>query len=146
MGLRVTFVDDIKGRGSKIDGQISGADIVIAKNATDPVLKVFGHEVSHWLEWVAPEEYQTLRQFVEQQGQMNVTMRLFQYRMAGVPLDYDGVLRGFVSDEVGKMIGNPTVLDEFIARNKQNRSMAAERWAPIALGCNHTRFHRQYNI
>ncbi len=123
MGLRVTFVDDIKGRGSKIDGQISGSDIVIAKNATDPVLKVFGHEVSHWLEWVAPEEYQTLRQFVEQQGQMNVTMRLFQYRMAGVPLDYDGVLRGFVSDEVGKMIGNPTVLDEFIARNKQNRSL-----------------------
>ncbi len=123
MGLRVTFVDDIKGRGSKIDGQISGSDIVSAKNATDPVLKVFGHEVSHWLEWVAPEEYQTLRQFVEQQGQMNVTMRLFQYRMAGVPLDYDGVLRGFVSDEVGKMIGNPTVLDEFIARNKQNRSL-----------------------
>ncbi len=123
MGLRVTFVDDIKGRGSKIDGQISGSDIVIAKNATDPVLKVFGHEVSHWLEWVAPEEYQTLRQFVEQQGQMNVTMRLFQYRMAGVPLDYDGVLREFVSDEVGKMIGNPTVLDEFIAQNKQNRSL-----------------------
>lgn len=121
LNVRVTFADSVD--GGQANGQINGADIVIAKDAENPALVVFGHEVGHWLEETAPEQYQAFRQFAEQRYHTEILERMAQYELAGKELDYDGALREFVNDDIGRLIGDTDALNDFINENRENRTL-----------------------
>lgn len=121
LNVRVAFADDVA--GGRANGQIDGADIVIAKDAENPYMAVFGHELGHWLEKTAPEQYQEFRQFAEQRHQEEIAYRMAQYQTQGRDLDYDGVLREFANDDIGRLVGDPEALNDFINTNKGNRTL-----------------------
>jgi hypothetical protein len=59
LGVRVRMADVV--RGGTANGVIEGNEIRIAKDAQDPVMQVVGHEWTHRVQELAPEQYTAFR-------------------------------------------------------------------------------------
>lgn len=125
LGVRVRMVDGTQVLGGQANGQITGSDILIAKDAQDPVLRVVGHEWTHRVQELAPEQYRTFRNAVgslpDVQGAAQILLK--QYRAAGVEIGYEQALDEAAANYAGDMIGNSGVLDDFIRKNRANRTL-----------------------
>lgn len=121
LGVRVRVVDQVA--GGLANGQIVGADIQIAKDAEQPIMVVFGHEVGHWLERTAPEAYQAMRAFTAQHRMAEVEGLMALYDQAGQEQSFDDTLKEFVNDDIGRMIADPQILQSFIEANKNDRTL-----------------------
>ncbi len=125
LGVRVRMVDGTQVLGGQANGQITGSDILIAKDAQDPVLRVVGHEWTHRVQELAPEQYRTFRNAVgslpDVQGAAQILLK--QYRAAGVEISYEQALDEAAANYAGDMIGNSGVLDDFIRKNRANRTL-----------------------
>ena len=60
LGVRVLFADRVAGAAA--NAQIENGVITIAKDAQNPVRAVFGHEITHRIQELAPEEYRAFRE------------------------------------------------------------------------------------
>lgn len=121
LGVRVAFADSLA--GGLANGQIVEADIRISKDADQPWMVVFGHEVGHWLEETAPEAYQTLRKFTSQRRMAEIEGMMELYDRAGRELSFDDALKELVNDDIGRMIAEPQILQSFIEANKNDRTL-----------------------
>lgn len=121
LNVRVAFVESIA--NGRANGQIVEADIRIAQDAQQPAMVVFGHEVGHYLERIAPEEYQTLRRFTEQRHREEIEGLMELYDQAGMERSYDEILKERVNDDIGKLIADPKAMESFIEANKSNRTL-----------------------
>lgn len=50
--------------GGNAYAEIQGSDVLIEKNSDNPVRALFGHELTHRVQQLAPESYRAFRDYV----------------------------------------------------------------------------------
>ena len=130
LGVRIELVDSI------MDGQANGQYIreknliQIAADSTNPIYEVAGHEVTHRMQDLSPDEYRAFRQAaIEYRMRKNGTdteTEVVQRYMeaaerAGVTLTQDEVMDEIAADFAGRMIEDTDLFAQFA---KDNRTAA----------------------
>lgn len=123
LGVRTRMVD--QALGGSANGQITGSDVLIAKDAVDPALQVVGHEWTHRVQELAPEQYRSFRDAVTSipDVQEAANILLDQYNRAGVETSYEQALDEATANYAGEMIANSDVLDDFIRQHSADRTL-----------------------
>lgn len=123
LGVRTRMVDQVL--GGSANGQITGSDVLIAKDAVDPALQVVGHEWTHRVQELAPEQYRAFRDAVTSipDVQEAANILLDQYNRAGVETSYEQALDEATANYAGEMISNSDVLDDFIRKHGTDRTL-----------------------
>ena len=123
LGVRTRMVDQVL--GGLANGDITGSDILIAKDAADPALQVVGHEWTHRVQELAPEQYRAFRDAVTSMPDVQeaANILLDQYNRAGVETSYEQALDEATANYAGKMIANSDVLDDFIRKHSADRTL-----------------------
>ena len=130
LGVRIEFVDSI------MDGQANGQYIreknliQIAADSTNPIYEVAGHEVTHRMQDLSPDEYRAFRQAaieyrMRENGADTETEVVQRYmeaaERAGVTLTQDEVMDEIAADFAGRMIEDTDLFAQF---GKDNRTAA----------------------
>ena len=123
LGVRVQMADQVL--GGSANGNITGSEIRIAKDAQDPALQVVGHEWTHRVQELAPEQYRAFRDAVASipDVQEAANILLDQYNRAGVETSYEQALDEATANYAGEMIANSDVLDDFIRKHSTDRTL-----------------------
>lgn len=121
LGVRVQFVDSV--RGGTANAQISGSTVLVERNNENPVLAIVGHEMTHRMQELAPTEYRTFRDIVAQEEQDGIQKRIDSYAAQGVELTYEQAMDEVVADYAGRLIDDGKVLDDFIQRHRDDRTL-----------------------
>lgn len=121
LGVRVQFVDRV--RGGTANAQISGSTVLVERNNENPVLAIVGHEMTHRMQELAPTEYRTFRDIVAQEEQDSIQKRIDSYAAQGVELTYEQAMDEVAADYAGRLIDDGKVLDDFIERHRDDRTL-----------------------
>lgn len=121
LGVRVQFVDSV--RGGTANAQISGNTVLVERNNENPVLAIVGHEMTHRMQELAPTEYRTFRDIVAQEEQDSIQKRIDIYAAQGVELTYEQAMDEVAADHAGRLIDDGKVLDDFIERHRDDRTL-----------------------
>lgn len=121
LGVRVQFVDSV--RGGTANAQISGSTVLVERNNENPVLAIVGHEMTHRMQELAPTEYRTFRDIVAQEEQDSIQKRIDSYAAQGVELTYEQAMDEVAADHAGRLIDDGKVLDDFIERHRDDRTL-----------------------
>lgn len=121
LGVRVQFVDSV--RGGTANAQISGNTVLVERNNENPVLAIVGHEMTHRMQELAPTEYRTFRDIVAQEEQDSIQKRIDSYAAQGVELTYEQAMDEVAADHAGRLIDDGKVLDDFIERHRDDRTL-----------------------
>lgn len=123
LGVRVRMADAV--RGGTANGVIEGNEIRIAKDAQDPVMQVVGHEWTHRVQELAPEQYTAFRDAIMEDPDVAEAANILheQYNRMGVEISVDEALDEAAANYAGEMIANTDVLNEFIRRHSEDRTM-----------------------
>lgn len=121
LGVRVQFVDSV--RGGTANAQISGSTVLVERNNENPVLAIVGHEMTHRMQELAPTEYRTFRDIVAQEEQDSIQKRIDSYAAQGVELTYEQAMDEVTADYAGRLIDDGKVLDDFIERHRDDRTL-----------------------
>ena len=127
LGVRIEFVDSI------MDGQANGQYIreknliQIAADSTNPIYEVAGHEVTHRMQDLSPDEYRAFRQAaieyrMRENGADTETEVVQRYmeaaERAGVTLTQDEVMDEIAADFAGRMIEDTDLFAQFATDNR----------------------------
>lgn len=123
LGVRVRMADSV--RGGTANGVIEGNEIRIAKDAQDPVMQVVGHEWTHRVQELAPEQYTAFRDAIMEDPDVAEAANILheQYNRMGVEISADEALDEATANYAGEMIANTDVLNEFIRRHSEDRTL-----------------------
>ena len=123
LGVRVRMADEV--RGGTANGVIEGNEIRIAKDAQDPVMQVVGHEWTHRVQDLAPEQYTAFRDAIMEDPDVAEAANILheQYNRMGVEISTDEALDEAAANYAGEMIANTDVLNEFIRRHSEDRTL-----------------------
>ena len=121
LGVRVQFVDSV--RGGTANAQISGSTVLVERNNPNPVMAVVGHEMTHRMQELAPAEYREFRDIIAQEEQSSVQRRVDAYAAQGVALTYEQAMDEVAADYAGRMIDDGKVLDDFIEKHRDDRTL-----------------------
>ena len=123
LGLRVQMVDSVAGGMANAD--IQGSVVQIEKNNPNPVRSLFGHEMTHRVQQLAPESYRAFRDYVMQseKAQADVQRKITEYKKAGVELSSEAAMDEIAADYAGEMIEDQNLLKRFIENNRSNQSL-----------------------
>ena len=123
LGVRVRMADEV--RGGTANGVIEGNEIRIAKDAQDPVMQVVGHEWTHRVQEIAPEQYTAFRDAIMEDPDVAEAANILheQYNRMGVEISMDEALDEATANYAGEMIANTDVLNEFIRRHSEDRTL-----------------------
>lgn len=123
LGVRVRMADAV--RGGTANGVIEGNEIRIAKDAQDPVMQVVGHEWTHRVQELAPEQYTAFRDAIMEDPDVAEAANILyeQYNRMGVEISADEALDEAAANYAGEMIANTDVLNEFIRRHSEDRTL-----------------------
>lgn len=123
LGVRVRMADAV--RGGTANGVIEGNEIRIAKDAQDPVMQVVGHEWTHRVQELAPEQYTAFRDAIMEDPDVAEAANILheQYNRMGVEISVDEALDEAAANYAGEMIANTDVLNEFIRRHSEDRTL-----------------------
>ena len=123
LGVRVRMADAV--RGGTANGVIEGNEIRIAKDAQDPVMQVVGHEWTHRVQELAPEQYTAFRDAIMEDPDVAEAANILheQYNRMGVEISMDEALDEATANYAGEMIANTDVLNEFIRRHSEDRTL-----------------------
>lgn len=123
LGVRVRMADAV--RGGTANGVIEGNEIRIAKDAQDPVIQVVGHEWTHRVQELAPEQYTAFRDAIMEDPDVAEAANILyeQYNRMGVDISTDEALDEAAANYAGEMIANTDVLNEFIRRHSEDRTL-----------------------
>ena len=123
LGVRVRMADAV--RGGTANGVIEGNEIRIAKDAQDPVMQVVGHEWTHRVQELAPEQYTAFRDAIMEEPDVAEAANILheQYNRMGVEIIADEALDEAAANYAGEMIANTDVLNEFIRRHSEDRTL-----------------------
>ena len=130
LGVRIEFVDSIM--GGQANGQyIREKNLIqIAADSTNPIYEVAGHEVTHRMQDLSPDEYRVFRQAaieyrMRENGADTETEVVQRYmeaaERAGVTLTQDEVMDEIAADFAGRMIEDTDLFAQFA---KDNRTAA----------------------
>lgn len=123
LGVRVRMADVV--RGGTANGVIEGNEIRIAKDAQDPVMQVVGHEWTHRVQELAPEQYTAFRDAIMEDPDVAEAANILheQYNRMGVEISTDEAMDEAAANYAGEMIANTDVLNEFIRRHSEDRTL-----------------------
>lgn len=123
LGVRVRMADVV--RGGTANGVIEGNEIRIAKDAQNPVMQVVGHEWTHRVQELAPEQYTAFRDAIMEDPDVAEAANILheQYNRMGVEISTDEALDEAAANYAGEMIANTDVLNEFIRRHSEDRTL-----------------------
>lgn len=121
LGLRVRFVDSV--RGGTANASIQGSEVLVERNNPNPVMFLLGHEWTHRLQETAPTEYRAFREFVADEVQGEARVLLDAYRAQGEDITYEQALDEAAANYAGRMIEDGQVLDDFIQKHRQDRTL-----------------------
>lgn len=121
LGLRVRFVDSV--RGGTANASIQGSEVLVERNNPNPVMFLLGHEWTHRLQETAPTEYRAFREFVADEVQGEARVLLDTYRDQGEDITYEQALDEAAANYAGRMIEDGQVLDDFIKKHRQDRTL-----------------------
>ena len=121
LGLRVRFVDSV--RGGTANASIQGSEVLVERNNPNPVMFLLGHEWTHRLQETAPTEYRAFREFVAEEVQGEARVLLDTYRAQGEDITYEQALDEAAANYAGRMIEDGQVLDDFIKKHRQDRTL-----------------------
>lgn len=121
LGLRVRFVDSV--REGTANASIQGSEVLVERNNPNPVMFLLGHEWTHRLQETAPTEYRAFREFVAEEVQGEARVLLDTYRAQGEEITYEAALDEAAANYAGRMIEDGQVLDDFIQKHRQDRTL-----------------------
>lgn len=123
LGVRVRMADVV--RGGTANGVIEGNEIRIAKDAQDPVMQVVGHEWTHRVQELSPEQYTAFRDAIMEDPDVAEAANILheQYNRMGVEISADEAMDEAAANYAGEMIANTDVLNEFIRRHSEDRTL-----------------------
>lgn len=123
LGVRVRMADVV--RGGTANGVIEGNEIRIAKDAQDPVMQVVGHEWTHRVQELAPEQYTAFRDAIMEDPDVAEAAKILheQYNRMGVEISMEQAMDEAAANYAGEMIANTDVLNEFIRRHSADRTL-----------------------
>lgn len=124
LGLRAQFVDSVE--GGLANAQIQGDTVLIERNNPNPVMFLTGHEITHRIQELAPEQYRSFRQFISEndadfQAQVEATQSL--YESHGMEISYEKAMDEAAADYAGRLMEDGTLLDEFIQKNRKDKTL-----------------------
>ena len=127
LGVRVRFVDSISvnGQADAANAQIKGAEVQIQKDNENPVMFLIGHELAHRMQELAPREYLAFRTAVENDRvvQAAVKIQIENHARRGLYITYEQALDEAAADYAGQLMDGSKVLDDFIERNRDHRTL-----------------------
>ena len=131
LGLKVQMVDSVKGGDANAD--IQGSVVRIEKGNPNPVQFLFGHEMTHRVQELAPQAYREFRDYVMQseKAQADVRATLSRYAANGVNLTTEEAIDEVTADIAGQMVSNKQLMSRFIEQNKKNQSMLSRFLAAL---------------
>ncbi len=86
-------------------------------------MAIYGHEITHRMQELAPKEYRAFREIVAEKEQGSVQKRIDAYAAQDVELTREQALDEVAADYAGRMIDDGKVLDDFIAAHKDDRTL-----------------------
>ena len=124
LGLRAQFVDSVE--GGIANAQIQGDTVLIEKNNPNPVMFLTGHEITHRIQELAPEQYRSFRKFISEndadfQAQVEAIQSL--YESHGMEISYEKAMDEAAADYAGRLMEDGTLLDEFIQKNRKDKTL-----------------------
>ena len=124
LGLRAQFVDTVE--GGIANAQIQGDTVLIEKNNPNPVTFLMGHEITHRIQELAPEQYRSFRKFISEndadfQAQVEATQTLYENH--GMEISYEKAMDEAAADYAGRLMEDGTLLDEFIQKNRKDKTL-----------------------
>lgn len=124
LGVKVRFADRVGGGAA--NAQIENGVITIAKDAQNPVRAVFGHEITHRIQELAPEEYRAFREaamadteFLDQQVEGTRAL----YAKGGQELTSLAAMDELAADYAGRLMEDGALLERFIQANQGRRTL-----------------------
>lgn len=121
LGVRVQFAERV--RGGTANAQISGADIFVEKGNPNPVLFVMGHEWTHRMQELAPEQYRAFRSAIANEIQYDARELMARYGRGGVSLTMEEALDEAAADYAGRLLEDGALLDDFIKKHRSDWSL-----------------------
>ena len=124
LGVKVRFADQVGGGAA--NGKIENGVITIARDAKNLVRAVFGHEITHRIQELAPEEYRTFREaamagmeYLDQ----NVEAIRELYAKGDQELSNLEAMDEIAADYAGRLMEDGALLDRFIQSNQDKRTL-----------------------
>ena len=123
LGLKVRFADSVD--GGSANAQIQSGIVTIEKNNPNPLRSIFGHEITHRMQDLAPAEYARLREAVAQSGWTNAAIQMTQDKYAehGRSISNEAALDEAVADYVGALMEDSGEMERFIRKYQNDRTM-----------------------
>ena len=121
LGVRVQFADRV--RGGTANASITGSTILVEKGNPNPVLFVVGHEWTHRMQELAPEQYRAFRSAIAGEIQYDARELMARYGRGGVSLTMEEALDEAAADYAGRLLEDGALLDAFIKKHRSDRSL-----------------------
>lgn len=121
-GLTIRAVDSVF--GGKANAQIVGSEILIDEHVADGVSYILGHEFTHRIQELAETEYSAFQAALDQGKLQDTAAKITSiYQEKGVEITEAQALDEATADMAGEMLQNGKLLDEFIDRNRGNKTL-----------------------
>ena len=124
LGVKVRFADQVGGGAA--NGKIENGVITIARDAKNPVRAVFGHEITHRIQELAPEEYRAFREAAIAETEyldQKVEGTRALYAKGDQDLSNLEAMDEIAADYAGSLMEDGALLDRFIQSNQGKRTL-----------------------
>jgi len=124
LGVKVRFADTVA--GGNANAQIANGIIDIEKGNSNPLRFLFGHEITHRMQELAPTEYAKLRETVlSNTSDVDAKIKSIQnnYAIHGGSISSEAAMDEIVADKIGEFLENDGELERFIKANQNNRTL-----------------------
>ena len=129
LGVKVQFADRVAGGAA--NAKIENGVITIARDAKNPVRAVFGHEITHRIQELAPEEYRAFREAAmahyenAEDGMVDALVWDQQSRYTEVDQELSNLeaMDEIAADYAGSLMEDGALLDRFIQSNQGKRTL-----------------------
>lgn len=121
LGVRVRFSDEVA--GGTANAELSGNEVLIEKHNNNPVMFLLGHELTHRIQETAPEQYQQFREAIMDEIRPQAQSVMENYAQRGYEITEEAALDEAAADYAGRMIDDGEVLDDFIEKHRDDRTL-----------------------
>lgn len=124
LGVKLRFADTVA--GGNANAQIANGIIDIEKGNSNPLRFLFGHEITHRMQELAPTEYAELRETVlSNTSDVDAKIKSIQnnYAIHGGSISSEAAMDEIVADKIGEFLENDGELERFIKANQNNRTL-----------------------
>lgn len=121
LGVRVRFADEVA--GGTANAELSGNEVLIEKHNNNPVMFLLGHELTHRIQETAPEQYQQFREAIIDEIRPQAQSVMENYAQRGYEITEEAALDEAAADYAGRMIDDGEVLDDFIEKHRDDRTL-----------------------